>query len=103
MSGFIIIIGLCVTFTPAFIFANYIINKPMRETEFDRHLQIVEENKGKFGVYIAYLERFMFGLVITSMGVVLSDYFQNILAIEILIISVILYFFVKFFDEKNVK
>ena len=103
MEGFIIIIGLCITFTPAVIFANYIINKPYKVTKFDEHLDKVSTLKGKFGIVVAYLERILYGLVITSMGVVLSDYFKNILAIEILIVSIILYFIVKYFDEKNEK
>ena len=103
MEGFIIIIGLCVTFAPAAIFANYIINKPYRVTNFDKHLDKVFALKGKFGLAIAFLERFLLGLIITSTGVVLSEYFRNGLAIEILIISIILYFIVKYFDEKNEK
>lgn len=103
MEVFIVLIGLCVTFTPAVMFANYIINKPMKLTKFDRHLEKVSTLKGKFGIIIAYLERIIFGLMITTMGIVFSENFQNMFAIEILILSVILYFIVKYFDEKNEK
>ena len=101
MEGFVVILGLCVTFTPVVLFANYMINKASKETRFDSHLELVKDKKGNFGVVVAYTERFLFGLSITSMGVVLSELFENEIAIEILIISVVLYIIVKFFDEKN--
>ena len=72
-----------------------------RETNFDAHLEVVKDKKGNLGVVVAYVERFLFGLIIATMGVVLSEYFENETAIEILIISVVLYIIVKFFDEKN--
>lgn len=101
MEGFIVILGLCITFTPVVLFANYMISKASRITRFDAHLELVKDKKGNFGVAIAYAERFLLGLTITSMGVVLSEFFENQIAIEILIISVVLYIIVKFFDEKN--
>ena len=103
MEGFVVIIGLCVAFVPAIIFTNYVINKASKVTKFDAHLETVKDKKGTFGVVVAYAERILFGVVVTSMGVVLSEYFRNTRAIEILIISVICYIIVKFFDEKNEK
>ena len=101
MEGFVVILGLCITFTPVVIFADYIISKASKVTKFDAHLEVVKDKKGNLGVVVAYVERFLFGLIITTMGVVLSEYFENETAIEILIISVVLYIIVKFFDEKN--
>ena len=103
MEGLVVIIGLCVTFIPAILFAHYIFTKVNKKTRFDSHLEIVKDKKGIFGVVIAYVERLLFGLTICSLGIVLSDYYRNETAIEILIISVILYVIVKFFDEKNEK
>lgn len=101
MEGFVVILGLCITFTPVVLFADYIISKASKVTKFDAHLEVVKDKKGNLGVVVAYVERFLFGLIITTMGVVLSEYFENETAIEILIISVVLYIIVKFFDEKN--
>ena len=103
MEGIVVIIGLCVTFIPAIIFAHYVFTKVSRKTKFDTHLELVKDKKGTFGVVIAYAERILFGLTICSLGVTLSDYYKNETAIEVLIISVILYVIVKFFDEKNEK
>lgn len=101
MEGFVVILGLCITFTPVVLFADYIISKASKVTKFDAHLEVVKDKNGNLGVVVAYVERFLFGLIITTMGVVLSEYFENETAIEILIISVVLYIIVKFFDEKN--
>lgn len=103
MEGFIVILGLCITFVPAIIFANYIFTKVNKKTRFDTHLEIVKDKKGTLGVIIAYAERILFGLTICSLGVVFSEFYRNEKAIEVLIISVILYIIVKFFDEKNEK
>lgn len=103
MEGIVVILGLCITFIPAIIFAHYIFTKVSKKTKFDTHLEIVKDKKGTFGVVIAYAERILFGLTVCSLGVVLSEYYKNEKAIEVLIISVILYVIVKFFDEKNEK
>jgi ABC-type Mn2+/Zn2+ transport system permease subunit len=103
MEGFVVIIGLCITFVPVVIFAKYVFDKVSKETRFDSHLAIVKDKKGTVGVLIAYLERILFGTVICSSGIVLSEYFRNKTAIEILIVSVILFIIVRFFDEKNEK
>jgi uncharacterized membrane protein YqaE (UPF0057 family) len=103
MEGFVVILGMCVAFVPAIIFSHYVISKASRTTKFDTHLEIVKDKKGRIGVLVAYAERILFGVVVTSMGVVLSEYFKNDRAIEILIISLICYIIVKFFDEKNEK
>lgn len=103
MEGIVVILGLCITFVPAIIFAHYIFTKVSRKTKFDTHLEIVKDKKGTLGVIVAYAERILFGLTICSLGVVFSEYYKNETAIEVLIISVILYVIVKFFDEKNEK
>ena len=103
MEGFVVILGLCITFFPVVLFSKYIFEKVSKETNFDAHLSIVRDKKGVFGVFIAYLERVLFGTVICSTGIVLSEYFKNKVAIEILVISIILFLIVKYFDEMNEK
>ena len=103
MEGFVVIVGLCITFFPVVLFAKYMFDKVSKETKFDTHLEIVKDKKCFIGVAVAYLERILFGTVICSTGVVFSEYFRNKVAIEILIVSVILFVIVKYFDEKNEK
>jgi len=103
MEGFVVIIGLCVTFIPVILFAKYMFDRVSKETKFDTHLEIVKDKKGTFGVLIAYIERILFGTVICSTGVVLTEYFKNKVAIEILVVSIIVFIIVKYFDEKNEK
>ena len=45
MEGIVVILGLCVTFIPAIIFANYIFTKVSKKTKFDTHLEIVKDKK----------------------------------------------------------
>ena len=103
MEGFVVILGLCITFFPVILFSKYVFDKVSKETKFDSHLKLVKDKKGGFGVFIAYLERILFGTVVCSTGVVLSEYFKNEVAIEVLVISLVLFFIVKYFDEKNEK
>lgn len=103
MEAIVVITGLCITFFPAIMFAHYVFTKVSRKTKFDSHLDLVRDKKGNIGVIVAYLERILFGLTISSLGVVFSEYYKNEKALEVLIISVVLYVIVKFFDEKNEK
>ena len=40
MEGFVVIIGLCVTFIPVILFAKYMFDRVSKETKFDTHLEI---------------------------------------------------------------
>lgn len=103
MEGFVVIVGLCITFFPAVLFSKYVFDRVYKETKFDSHLRIVRDKKGGLGILIAYFERFLFGMVICTTGIVLSEYFRNEIAIEILIVSVLLFLIIKYFDENNEK
>ena len=102
-EGLIIILGLCITFVPVFIYFNYLLTHVSKKTEFDYHLELVRDKKGKFGVGIAYLERILYGSSITSFGILLSEYFRSEVLFTLVIVSVVLYIIVKWIDEKNEK
>jgi len=103
IEGLIIVIGLCITFLPIIIFVNYLFKHVKKETRFDYHKKIVQENCGTRGVVTSYLERILFGTWIMAFGITMSEFFQKEIFTNIFIISLILYIIVKYFDEKNAK
>lgn len=103
IEGIISIVGLCITFFPPFMYLNYLLTHVSKKTRFDYHIEIVNEKKGKWGVYFSYFERILFGTLICSLGILMSEFFQNALIFRIFVIVLILYVIVKYFDEKNEK
>ena len=103
LEGFIIILGLCITFFPVFIYFNYLLTHVSKKTEFDYHLDLVRDKKGDFGVAVAYVERILYGVAIVSFGILLSEYFKSEEMFAVVVISAILYVIVKWIDEKNEK
>lgn len=103
IEGIITILGLCVTFLPILIYFNYLMNHVSKKTSFDYHLELVKDKKGNLGVAVAYFERIMFGVTVCSLGIVLSEFFTNETMFQIFVISLIVYFITKYFDEKNEK
>lgn len=102
-EGFIVILGLCLTFLPVFIYFNYLLTHVSKKTPFDIHLEIVRDKKGDFGVIIAYIERILYGTSIVSFGILLSEYFNSESMFATVVISSVLYVIVKWLDEKNEK
>lgn len=103
LEGIIIILGLCLTFLPVFIYFNYLLTHVSKKTNFDYHLDIVRDKKGNKGVVIAYLERILYGAAIVSFGILLSEYFQSEVMFACVVVISILYVIVKWIDEKNEK
>lgn len=103
VEGLIVIVGMCIAFIPAIIFVNYLFTHIKRKTRFDYHLELVKDKKGTFGVIIAYAERILFAITIISLGVLLSEFFQNQLFLNLFIVSLVLFVVAKYFDEKNEK
>lgn len=95
--------GLCISFAPALMYFKYLLNHVNSKTRFDYHIQLVKDKKGRFGVIVAYLERILFGTWITSMGVSMSEFFENEMPIRVFVVSLILYFVIKYIDEENEK
>lgn len=103
IEGIIIICGLCITFLPVIIYFNYLLTHVNRKTRFDYHLELVTDKKGKIGVYIAYFERILFGIVVCSLGILMTEFFNNDFVFQLFIVTFILYIIIKYIDEKNEK
>ena len=103
VEGIIVILGLCITFLPAIMYFMYLMNHVSNKTRFDYHLELVTDKKGKKGVILAYIERILFGSLVCSFGILLSEFFRNEVIFEIFVVLLILYIIVKYFDEKNEK
>lgn len=99
----IIILGLCITFLPPLLYLNYLLTKVSKKTRFDAHLNIVRDKKGNYGVGLAYLERILFGVVISSMGILMSEFFDNDMILQIFVISLVGYVIVRYLDNINEK
>lgn len=99
----VVILGLCITFAPVVMYFNYLLTHVSKKTNFDYHLEIVTDKKGKFGIVIAYLERILYGTAITSFGILLSEYFKSEEMFAVVVVSAISYVIVKWIDEKNEK
>lgn len=103
IEGIIILLGLCITFIPVIIYFNYLMAHVSKKTRFDYHLELVIDKKGRVGVFIAYLERILFGSTVSLFGILLSEFFTNDLIFELFVISLVMYIIVRYFDEKNEK
>lgn len=103
MEGIIVISGMCLTFVPIIFFVKYLMVHISKDTPFDSHLRLVKDKKGNFGVIIAYLEKLFLGLFICSLGIFMSSYFENMLFLEIFVISLILFIVVNYIDNNNEK
>ena len=102
-EGIIIILGLCLTFLPVLIYFNYLLTHVSKKTPFDYHLEIVKDKKGDFGIVIAYLERILYGIAITSFGILLSEFFKSEAMFASVVVSSVLYVMIRWIDEKNEK
>lgn len=103
IEGLVVILGLCITFLPFLLYFNYLLTHVNKKTRFDYHLEIIKDKKGKIGIVIAYLERILFGIVVCSFGILMSEFFASELFFKIFVISLIVYILLKYFDEKNEK
>lgn len=103
IEGIIVVVGLIVTFFPAIMYLSYLLTHVSKKTHFDYHVELVKDKKGNFGVWLAYIERILFGATLCSLGILMSEFFNNEEIFRIFIIFFIIYIIVKYFDEKNEK
>ena len=103
MELIIRLLGMCITFIPVIYFANYIINKASNEQRFDLHINNVKDKHCNIGVLIAYINRLSLFIFITSLGVLISSYFDNGIALDIVIVSLVVFIFSYYLDDKNTK
>lgn len=99
----ITLLGMCLTFSAPLMYFYYLLVHVKRKTQFDYHLDIVRDKKGRLGVFIAYTTKILFGIWVTSMGILMSEFFESPLALEVFFISFILYIILKYFDLNNEK
>ena len=102
-EGVIVILGLCITLLPPLLYLNYLLSRINKVTRFDEHLGIVRDKKGNYGVILAYGERILFGIVVSSMGILMSEFFDNEMVLQIFVISLVLYVIVRYLDNLNEK
>ena len=93
--------GMVLSFVPSIYFASYIIKKATEVQKFDLHINRVRDKKGNKGVIVAYINKIGLWLLITSLGVYLSTYFDNSIFLEIFIVSLMIYIISYFIDNKN--
>ena len=103
VEGIVTLVGLCLTFLPALIYFNYLLNHVNKKTRFDYHLELIKDKKGTFGVVIAYMERILFGMLVCDIGILMSEFFQNEVIFIFLIVILIMYVIVKYIDINNEK
>ena len=101
IEGIIVLFGMCLTFMPVIMFVHYLWTHAREKKPFDYHLDNVRDKKGNFGVFIAYLDKMLFGVSIVSLGVFVSSYFTNSLFLEIFIVVFIFYIIIRYIDNKN--
>ncbi len=100
MEGFLVILGLILVFVPFIQLCHYLLKHVVKKTKFDMHLERVS-SKGPLSVWLAYAERIIYGLFVSSFGFWMSELFDNSIAFSIVVLSFVLYVIVKYFDVKN--
>ena len=103
IDGFVTIIGMILVFLPLFFFIRYLLLHVKKVTLFDYHVKIVFEKKGRYGAFIAYLERILFSFCLMSFGIWMSDVFVNEIFLILFVFFTILYVIIKYLDENNTK
>ena len=101
IEGIIRILGMCLTIIPVILYVHYLWTSTREKRPFNYHVENVRDKKGNFGVFIAYLDKMLFGASIISLGVFVSSYFTNTLFLEIFIVVFIFYVIVRYIDNKN--
>ena len=95
------LIGMCITFIPSIYFAVYMIRRATAEQSFDLHIKRVRDKAGTKGVLVAIINRVLLFILVTCLGLFITSYFTNTLALDIIIVSLITYIISRYFDNKN--
>ncbi len=95
------LLGMCITFVPSVYFASYMIKRATEEQKFDFHLKRVKDKAGIKGVILAIINRILLFLLITCLGLYITSYFSNEIALDFTIVMLILYLISYFVDNKN--
>lgn len=103
MEGIIILLGMCITFVPVIFFVRYLMIRISKVTEFDEHVNLVKDKKGSIGVAMAYINKIMLACTVTNLGVFMCTYKESFVALEIFVISFVLYIICNYLDNYNEK
>lgn len=103
MEVLVVVLGMIITIVPVIYYFSYLLRHINGKTKFDYHIDIVKDKKGFKGVVIAYLEQILLAFLVTSFGLLMSNNFDSDILLKILIITLILFIIVKYFDERNEK
>ncbi len=95
------IIGMCLTFIPSIYLATYLIKKATCVQKFDAHIRKVKDNAGNYGMIMALLNRLVLFILLTSLGIYITSYFENDTAFSIVVVSLFVYIITCYFDNKN--
>lgn len=101
MEGFVIVLGMVITIIPVVYYFSYLLRHINAKTKFDYHIDNVKDKKGFKGVVIAYLGQILLAFSVSSLGLLMSDNFDNDILLKIFIVVLILFIIVKYFDERN--
>jgi len=97
----IVVLGLCLLFTPPIILVGYIITKGRKKYKFDKYITYLKKNNDKKGIILAYLYRIIIGITIMLLGFYMSEELNNDIALKYLIIFTILTIVITYFYKKN--
>lgn len=100
MEGLVVILGLCLVFLPFVQLCHYLLKHVIKKTKFDMHLERIKE-QGPLSTGIAYAERIVYGLLVSSFGFWMSEIFNNSMAFIVVVLSLVAYIIIKYFDCKN--
>lgn len=103
MEMIVTLFGMCLTFVPVIVFVRYLLNSVTEKREFNYHLDLVNDKKGKKGIFIAYATKISLSIMVTSLGIYLASFFDNSLFLDLFIISLILFVLLYYFDVNNEK
>lgn len=97
------VLGICLIFVPGLMYFRYLMVHVKDKTKFDYHLELVNDKKGKSGVFIAYFTKILFGLLLCFLGILMSEFFTNESIFIAFVVTLVLYIILRYFDEKNEK
>ena len=100
MEGFLVILGLILVFVPFIQLCHYLLKHVVKKTKFDLHIEKIR-GKGPIAIWLAYAERIIYGLLVSSFGFWMSELFDNSIAFIVVVLSLVLYVIIKYFDVKN--
>ena len=95
--------GMCLVILPVLLVFNYLMSRVSKKTRFDCHLKNVNDKKGFFGIFIAYLNKIVLFSCFIMIGLSFIEKFENTLFLKTALISLVGYLIINYFDNQNEK